>query len=103
MGSRIDEVFGEGLSALEGTERNIEEVGQAEVLSVSSVAMVGCLEGWKMWKMSLAGMSWRAVAAPSVSLFSLRLEDSSSSPSQSSLLITLMQLQLLARTLLHTP
>lgn len=79
VGARIDAAVGAGLSAPEGTEQNIEEVGQAEVLSVSAMVMVGCLEGWRL---PLAGMSWRALSAledPSV-LVSL-LEDSSSSPS----------------------
>ncbi len=80
VGVRIDAAVGVGLSAPEGTERNIEEVGQAGIPVVSAMATVGCLEGWRMALME--GMSWRSVSAPSVSAFSP--QDSSSSPSQSS-------------------
>ena len=94
VGARIEWAVGVGLSAPEGTKRNIEEVGQAGVLAVSVVAMVGCLEGWRM---APAGMSWQAVSAPSVSAFSS--QHSSSSPFQSFLLISVMQLQLEEKTL----
>ena len=43
--ARADGTAGAGLSAPEETKRNIEEVGQVEVLVVSAMAMVGCLEG----------------------------------------------------------
>ena len=94
MGARIDGAVGVGLSAPEGTKRNIEEVGQAGVLLVSVVAMLRCLEGWRM---ASAGMSWQAGSAPFVSAFSS--QDSCSSPFQSSLFISVMQLQLEGETL----
>lgn len=92
--ARIVGAVGVGLSAPEETKRNIEEVGQAGVLAVSVVAMVGRLEGWRM---APAGMSWQGVSAPSVSAFSS--QDFSSSPFQSSLLKSVMQLQLEEKTL----
>lgn len=85
VGIGIDGAFGAGLSALEGIESNIEEVDQAEVLIVSATARVGRLEGSRM---SLVGMSWRAVSAPAVLAFSQN--DLSSSPYHSSLLISEM-------------
>ena len=99
-GRGIDGGVEEDLSALEGTEKNTEEVGQAEILTVSARAMVGCLEVWMMTLagISLAGRFLRAVSAPSVSASSL--QDISSSLSQSSLLISLMQLQLKNRKVL---
>lgn len=93
VGGRVDGVVGADLSAPEGREGNIEEVGQGGVLIVSVTATVGCSEAPEMW-MLLVGMSWRAVSVLSVSAFSLALQVSSSSPSQSSLLILLMQLHL---------
>lgn len=45
VGARADGAVGAGLSAPEETKGNIEEVGQVEVLVVSAMAMVGCLEG----------------------------------------------------------
>lgn len=80
VGAKTEGAVGAGLSAPEERERNIEGVGQAGVLTVSATAVVGYLEG----RRTSAGMSWRAVVAPFVLAFST--PDSSSSPSQSSLL-----------------
>lgn len=66
--ARTDGAVGVDLSVPVGTKRSIEGVGQAEALTVSAVAMVGCL---KVWRMLLAGISWQAVSAPPVSTFVL--------------------------------
>ena len=87
--ARTDGAVGAGLSGPVGTERNIEEVGQADCLTVSAMAMVGYL---KVWRMLLAGMSWRGVSAPSVS--TLLLRNAFFSPSPSSLLNSRVQRQL---------
>ena len=69
------------LSGRVGRERNIEEVGQAEVPIEFAMVKVGCL---KVWRMLLAGTSRQAVSAPPVSTF--LPQDSFFSLSQSSLL-----------------
>lgn len=49
VGAGVDGVVGATLSAPEGREESIEEVGQSGVLSVSSMAAVvaSCLEGYE--------------------------------------------------------